>query len=87
MSGQTENGNGRSIPKPTAKGTAISVSATGLGLLINWLWSMDPSRPAMSTDVGIVLAGGVAFVLSWFAPLVTAARDWLIRKMSNHKSP
>jgi len=87
MSGQTENGNGRSIPKPTAKGAAISVSATGLGLLINWLWSMDPKRPPMTTDVGIVIAGGVAFVLSWLAPIVTAARDWLIRKMSNHKSP
>lgn len=56
---------------PTRKGTGISGSATGLALLVAWLWQRHTGE-TMPAEVAIVLAGGCAFVLSWVVAIFNA---------------
>lgn len=53
------------------KGTAISTSATGLALVINWVWT-ERTGKTMPPDVAIVLAGGLAFLISWVVSITNA---------------
>lgn len=56
---------------PTRKGTGISGSATGIALLVTWLWQRHTGE-AMPPEVAIVLAGGLAFVISWIVAIFNA---------------
>lgn len=70
MTGPIEQKDGK-VYLPTKKGTGISGGATGLALLIAWLWQRHTGE-TMPPEPAIVLAGGLAFVISWIVAIVNA---------------
>ncbi len=65
---------------PTKKGTAISGSATGIALVVNWIYSKHYGEQ-LSPDVAIVIAGGCAFILSWASDIMVALGEYIKRKL------
>ena len=66
--------------RPTKKGAAISGSATGIALVVNWIYSKHYGEQ-LSPDVAIVIAGGCAFILSWASDIMVAVGEYLKRKL------